>query len=183
MINPLQWVEIFEGIQDWRSRQQTRHKLAEILAVAICAMISGADDFESIAKWGELKLDWLRTFIPLQNGVPSPDTFERVFSILNSKEYEQTFRALTKQYVPAFQEDQVIALDGKTSRGSTNKADASPLHLVSAFATDLGVVLGQTATAENQTKSPRYQNCLRCSTLRIVSSRSMRWARRRKLRA
>ena len=148
MPSPLRLVEVFEGIQDWRGRKQTRHKLAEILAVAISAMISGADDFEAIAQWGKLKLEWLRTFMPLENGIPSADTFLRVFSILNSKEYERTFRELAKQYVPAFQKDQVVAIDGKTSRRSTNKADASPLHLVSAFAADLQLVLGQTATAE-----------------------------------
>lgn len=139
-------VEVFEGIADWRNPRQTRHQLAEVLTVAVCAMLCGADDFEGISQWGSAKLDWLRGFLPLAYGVASPDTFERVFALLDPKHFESAFRQWVGQIIPALGTDQVVAIDGKSSRRSTSKAAATPLHLVSAFAADIGVVLGQTAT-------------------------------------
>ncbi|WP_018992631.1 ISAs1 family transposase [Aromatoleum toluclasticum] len=141
-------VEVFEGLEDWRSAQQTRHRLCEVLTVAVCAVLSGADDFEEISQWGRAKLPWLRGFLRLDYGVASPDTFERVFALLDPKQFEQAFRAWVAGIVPALGKDQVIAIDGKSSRRTTSKAAAAPLHLVSAFAANVGVVLGQTATAE-----------------------------------
>lgn len=141
-------VEVFEGLEDWRSAQQTRHRLCEVLTVAVCAVLSGADDFEEISQWGRAKLPWLRGFLRLDYGVASPDTFERVFALLDPKQFEQAFRTWVGGIVPALGHDQVIAIDGKSSRRTTSKAAAAPLHLVSAFAANVGVVLGQTATAE-----------------------------------
>lgn len=141
-------VEVFEGIEDWRNAQQTRHSLSELLTVAVCAVLSGADDFEEISQWGRAKLLWLRDFLRLDYGVASPDTFERVFAVLDPKQFEHAFRTWVGGIIPAVGKDQVIAIDGKSSRRSTSKAAAVPLHLVSAFAADVGVVLGQTATAE-----------------------------------
>ncbi len=140
-------VEVFEGLEDWRNAQQTRHSLSELLTVAVCAVLSGADDFEEIAQWGRAKVPWLRGFLRLDYGVASPDTFERVFALLDPKQFEQAFRTWVGGIIPAVGKDQVIAIDGKSSRRTTSKA-AAPLHLVSAFAANVGVVLGQTATAE-----------------------------------
>jgi len=141
-------VEVFEGLEDWRNAQQTRHRLSELLTVAVCAVLSGADDFEEISQWGCAKLPWLRGFLQLDYGVASPDTFERVFALLDPKQFEQAFRIWVGGIIPAVGKDQVIAIDGKSSRRTTSKAAAAPLHLVSAFAAKVGVVLGQTATAE-----------------------------------
>ena len=141
-------VEVFEGLEDWRNAQQTRHRLSELLTVAVCAVLSGADDFEEISRWGCAKLQWLRGFLRLDYGVASPDTFERVFALLDPKLFEQAFRAWVGRMIPALGKDQVVAIDGKSSRRTTSKAAAAPLHLVSAFAANVGVVLGQTATAE-----------------------------------
>lgn len=141
-------VEVFEGLEDWRSAQQTRHRLSELLTVAVCAVLSGADDFEEISQWGRAKVPWLRGFLRLDYGVASPDTFERVFALLDPKQFEQAFRTWVGGIIPAVGKDQVIAIDGKSSRRTTSKAAAAPLHLVSAFAANVGVVLGQTATAE-----------------------------------
>jgi hypothetical protein len=91
---------------------------------------------------------WLRGFLRLDYGVASPDTFERVFALLDPKQFEQAFRTWVGGIIPAVGKDQVIAIDGKSSRRTTSKAAAAPLHLVSAFAANVGVVLGQTATAE-----------------------------------
>lgn len=141
-------VEVFEGLEDWRNAQQTRHRLSELLTVAVCAVLSGADDFEEISQWGNAKLPWLRGFLRLDYGVASSDTFERVFALLDPKQFEQAFRAWVGGIIPALGKDQVVAIDGKSSRRTTSKTAAAPLHMVSAFAANVGVVLGQTATAE-----------------------------------
>jgi len=154
-------VEVFEGLEDWRKAQQTRHRLSELLTVAVCAVLSGADDFEEIAQWAEAKLAWFRGFLKLDYGVASPDTFERVFALLDPHEFERAFRCWVGAVVPALGREQVIAIDGKTSRRTTSKAAAAPLHLVSAFAADVGVVLGQTATAEKSNEITAIPELLR----------------------
>ena len=116
--------------------------------MAVCAVLSGADDFEEISQWGRAKLDWLRGFLKLDYGVASPDTFERVFALLDPHQFERVFRCWVGTVIPALAHEQVIAIDGKTSRRTTSKAAAAPLHMVSAFAAEVGIVLGQTATAE-----------------------------------
>lgn len=141
-------VEVFEGIEDWRNAQQTRHRLGELLTVAVCAVLCGADDFEEISQWGKAKLEWLRGFLKLDYGVASADTFERVFAVLDPQQFEHAFRTWVGAVIPALAHEQVINIDGKTSRRTTSKLAASPLHLVSAFAAGVGVVLGQTATAK-----------------------------------
>src|SRR5574337_2231451 len=141
-------VEIFEGLADWRSAQQTRQRLSELLTVAVCAVLSGADDFEEISQGGCAKLAWLRGFLRLDYGVASLDPFERVLALLDPKPFEQAFRAWVGGIIPSLGKDQLVAIDGKSSRRTTSKAAAAPLPLVSAFAANVGVVLGQTATAE-----------------------------------
>lgn len=76
-------VEVFEELEDWRNAQQTRHRLSEMLTIAVCAVLSGADDFEDISQWERMKLSWLRGFLSLDYGIASPDTFERVFAVLD----------------------------------------------------------------------------------------------------
>ena len=142
--------QVFVSISDPRSARHSRHDLAELLTVAVCAVLSGVDDFVDIELWGEAKIDWLRGFMKLEHGIPSHDTIGRVFGMIAPGELESAFRRWVGMVVPALAGDTVVAIDGKTSRrsGGKNKTDASPLHLVSAFAAGMGVVLGQTATAE-----------------------------------
>ena len=101
-------------------------------------MLSDADSFEDITLWGRLKADWLRRFLVLQNGIPSPDTFLRVFRVLDPKQFEAVFRRWVGGIVGAL--DGVMAVDGKTLRRSAD-GDAAPVHMVSAFSTELGLVL------------------------------------------
>ena len=154
-------VEVFEGLEDWRNAQQTRHVLSELLTVAVCAVLSGADDFEEVSQWSRERLDWLRGFLTLDYGVASPDTFERVFALLDPKGFEGAFRSWVGLVIPALGRDQVIAIDGKTSRRTTSKAAAAPLHMVSAFAANVGIVLGQTATAEKSNEITAIPELLR----------------------
>ena len=153
-------VEVFEGLEDWRNGQQTRHVLSELLTVAVCAVLSGADDFEDIVQWGRAKLNWLRGFLVLDYGVASQDTFERVFAVLDPKSFEQAFGTWVGAVIPALGRDQVIAIEGKTSRRTKSKTVA-PLHIVSAFAAEVGIVLGQTATAEKSNEITAIPELLR----------------------
>ena len=122
----------------------TRHDFREILVIAVCAMLSDADSFEDIALWGRLKADWLRRFLVLQNGIPSQDTFLRVFRVLDPKQFEAVFRRWVGGIVGAL--DGMVAVDGKTLRRSAD-GNAPPVHMVSAFSTELGLVLGQEKVA------------------------------------
>ena len=140
--------QVFVSISDPRSTRQVRHDLSELLTVAVCAVLCSADEFSEIEAWAKERLDWLRGFLVLEHGIPSHDTFGRVFAALDPREFEAAFRRWVRQLIPALDSDTVVAIDGKTSRRSTTKAEARPLHLVSAFAADMGLVLGQTATAE-----------------------------------
>lgn len=142
--------QVFVSISDPRSPRHKRHDLSELLTVAVCAVLSGVDDFVDIELWGQAKIEWLRGFMKLEHGIASHDTVGRVFGMIAPEEFEAAFRRWVGMVVPALAQDTVVAIDGKTSRRSGSKANAggSPLHMVSAFAADMGVVLGQTATAE-----------------------------------
>ena len=143
-------MQVFVSISDPRSPRHTQHDLAELLTVVVCGVLSGADDFVGIEEWAKLKLDWLRGFMKLEQGIPSHDTLARVFGLISPDEFEAAFRRWVGMVIPTLAQDTVVAIDGKTSRRSHNKkdTDAHPLHLVSAFAAGLGVVLGQKATEE-----------------------------------
>ena len=140
--------QVFVSISDPRSARQVRHDLSELLTVAVCAVLCSADEFSDIEAWAKERIDWLRGFLVLEHGIPSHDTFGRVFAALNPREFEAAFRRWVGQLIPSLGVDAVVAIDGKTSRRTTTKAKATPLHMVSAFAADIGLVLGQTATAE-----------------------------------
>lgn len=138
-------LDIFTGIHDPRQRCSVLHPLPEVLTVATCGVLIGADTFEEIAAWAREKLPWLRQFLSLPNGIPSHDTFARVFGLMAPEQFEAAFRTWVQHLMPNLA-PQVVALDGKTSRRSA-KACEAPLHLVSAFAAEAGVLLGQQATA------------------------------------
>jgi len=139
--------EVFVGLRDPRQAKKVEHDLVEMLVVAVCAVLVGADDFVEIEEWANEKVDWLRQFLKLENGIPSHDTFGRVFAALDAEAFAAAFRRWVSSLLPVLDKDEVVAIDGKTSRRS-GKVDATPLHLVSAFAAGAGLVLGQRATAE-----------------------------------
>jgi len=122
----------------------TLHDFQEILVIAIAAMLSDCDTVEDIAYWAFMKEAWLRRFLVLKNGIPSEDTFLRIFRVLDPKQFEAAFRCWVAGVVGAF--SGTIAVDGKTVRGSGNGGETA-IHMVSAFATELGVVLGQEKVA------------------------------------
>jgi predicted transposase YbfD/YdcC len=144
----LRLADVFVSITDPRQAGKVEHDLVELLVVAVNAVLVGADTFVEIELWAKEKLDWLRGYLKLEAGIPSHDTFGRLFGVINPDEFEAAFRRWVGAILPTLGADAVVAIDGKTSRRSSNKVDATPLHLVSAFAAGAGLVLGQRATAE-----------------------------------
>jgi predicted transposase YbfD/YdcC len=142
----LRLADVFVSITDPRQPGKVEHDLVELLVVAVNGVLVGADTFVEIELWAKEKLDWLRGYLKLEAGIPSHDTFGRLFGLIDSTEFEAAFRRWVGAVLPALGEDAVVAIDGKTSR-RTGKVDATPLHLVSAFAAGAGLVLGQRATA------------------------------------
>jgi predicted transposase YbfD/YdcC len=136
-------VDSFAEIEDPRHPRNTLYPVEEILLLAICGAISGADDFVSIAEFGASKLGWLRGLLPFEHGAPSHDTLTRVFGQIDPSEFERCFRAWTRR-VEERTEGQVVAVDGKTLRGSRDRASGTgPLHLVEAWACGQELMLGQ----------------------------------------
>jgi hypothetical protein len=136
----------FAALDDARSPTQRRHKLIELIIIAIAATLSGAEGWVGVATFAKTKEAWLRSFLELPAGIPSHDTFGRVFALINPEQFAACFRqwsAAVAELIP----DAMIAVDGKTLRRSHNRAKGfAALHLVSAWATANRVVLGQVAT-------------------------------------
>ena len=131
------------AIEDPRCPGKVGHRLLDILVIAVCAVVACAESWCDIALYGRSKLAWLRTFLELPNGIPSHDTFRRVFMLIDPDAFEASFTAWTGSLVAGF-EREVVAIDGKTLRRSFDHGrEQSPLHLVSAWASEQGLVLGQ----------------------------------------
>jgi len=134
----------FEDLTDPRMARTREHDLFDLVVVALCGTIAGADTWADIERFGKHRLEWLRTFLRLENGIPSHDTFGRVFALLDPAELV----ACVAQWLEDIGRDigKHIAIDGKTLRGSFDKAAGrNPLHLVSAWATEARLTLGQIA--------------------------------------
>ena len=138
--------EHFAALTDPRVDRCKVHPLVDIITIALCGVICGADDWVAIEAFGQEKAAWLRTFLALPGGIPSHDTFGRVFARLDPDEFRQCFLAWVRAVVGEVGA-QVVAVDGKTLRGSHDRGSGkAALHLVSAWATASGLVLGQVAT-------------------------------------
>ncbi len=136
----------FASLPDPRIERTKRHEVLDIVTIALCAVICGADNWVEIARFGRTKEAWLRSFLALPNGIPCHDTFGRVFAKLDPEAFERCFLAWVQAVVGA-PGAQVVAVDGKTLRRSHDRANGKgPLHLVSAWATANHLVLGQVAT-------------------------------------
>jgi predicted transposase YbfD/YdcC len=144
---PVSLAEAFSVIVDPRVVKRSTHDLVEMLVVAVCAMLCGADSFVDMELWANERLEWLRRFMKLEHGIASHDTLGRVFGLLDAQAVEKSFRQWVSGVIPALAPGTVVAVDGKTSRRSGG-GGCGALHLVSALATGIGVVLGQEATSE-----------------------------------
>jgi predicted transposase YbfD/YdcC len=136
--------EAFAEVKDGRRGPAKRHDLQEMIVMAICGVLCGCDGWVDIADWCEEEEAWLKTFLVLPHGTPAHDTFGDVFRVLDGTVFERCFRQWIASIVGIV--DGVVALDGKTLRGSKDGPNTA-LHMVSAYATTLGVSLGQEGSA------------------------------------
>lgn len=135
----------FENLTDPRVKRTRRHELFDLVVVALCGTIAGGDTWADIERFGKERFPWLRTFLPLANGIPSHDTFGRVFAKLDPAQLVACIQQWLKDVGQEIGKH--IAIDGKTLRGSFDKAAGkNPLHLVSAWACETRLTLGQMAT-------------------------------------
>ena len=138
--------EHFGALTDPRRDHRKAHGLLDIVAITLCAVICGADGWADVATFGRVKEAWLRTFLALPGGIPSHDTFGRVFALVDPDEFRRCFLSWAREVVGPPGE-QVVAIDGKTLRRSHDRGvGKDALHLVSAWATANGLVIGQVAT-------------------------------------
>src|SRR3954466_5047455 len=135
----------FTGLEDPRETSRCDHQLIDILVIAVCAVIACAESWEDIALYGRSKQAWLATFLALPNGIPSHDTFRRVFMLIDPDAFERCFSRWVQAWARGFKRE-VVAVDGKTVRRSgSRRHDHGPLHVVSAWASEQGLALGQRA--------------------------------------
>jgi predicted transposase YbfD/YdcC len=139
MESPLKY---FAELQDPRVERTREHILEEILLIAIAAILSGANGWNEIENYGKAKSDWLRGFLRLPSGIPSHDTFNRVFAALDPEALEQGFVAWVAS-IAKLTAGEVVAIDGKSLRGTRKHGSKAIVHMVSAWANSNNLVLGQ----------------------------------------
>ncbi len=143
---PRTLLDHFGSITDPRIDRSKRHKLIDILVIAICATICGADGWAEFELFGQAKQEWFKQFLELPNGIPSHDTFRRVFARLAPGEFQQSFLQWVRS-VGEITRGQVIAIDGKLSRRSQDRRSGkAAINMVSAWASENQMVLGQVKT-------------------------------------
>jgi predicted transposase YbfD/YdcC len=135
----------FADLDDPRTGNAARHDMLEMLVIAICSVLTGGEDCTDMAEFTESKLDFLRGFLKLEHGAPSHDTFSRLFRLLEPEQFRTCFQRFMARFAEACQG--VVSIDGKVLRRSFDTASGqSPLHMVSAWACEQQLVLGQIAT-------------------------------------
>lgn len=146
-------LRFFDELPDPRSSINRLHRLGDVIVISICAVIATADGPTSIAHWAKLNERWLRRHLALPHGIPGKDTFRRVLGLLNPAAFQECFQQwLESLDVPvedASEDKKHVAIDGKTLRRSHDQKNGlGPMHIVSAWAADHGITLGQVATDE-----------------------------------
>jgi predicted transposase YbfD/YdcC len=150
----------FEKITDPRLDRGGNHSLIDMIFLTLCATICGADSWADVERYGKSKLDWLRKFVPLEQGIPSHDTLGRVFARLDSIEFYAALQSWAKEIAGCLH-GQTVAFDGKTLRGSFDSASAkSALHSVSAWACGLRLCLGLNSVDSKSNEIPAVQELI-----------------------
>jgi len=158
-------INVFSKLPDPRSAKSRRHPLLNVIVIAVCGVICGADGWVGIEAWGKTKQQWLGTFLDMSAGVPSHDTLGRVFSILSPIAFQAAF----SEWVNGLEisvDGLVVAIDGKTLRRSHDRSnDRSAIHVVNAWCTSAGVSLGQVKTADKSNEITAIPELLDLLTL------------------
>jgi len=158
-------VNHFSSLRDPRQAHKTAHSLMDILILTLCAVLSGADTWVDVQAFGQAKKEWLKTYLDLSNGIPSHDTLGRVFSLINPEELERCF----KSWIAAIagQIKGVVPIDGKTLRRSFDSATGkSAIHMISAWSTEAGLVLGQLKTEDKSNEITAIPKLLKLLALK-----------------
>ena len=159
-------LDCFATLEDPRIERSKRHKLLDIIAIAICATICGADSWVHIEMFGRSKEGWFRTFLELPGGIPSHDTFGQVFSRLDPEQFQSCFMDWTRE-VARLAQGEVVAIDGKTVRRSHDRSRGrQAIHLVSAWASANTMTLGQVKTGEKSNEITAIPRLLELLALR-----------------
>lgn len=135
--------DYFVSVEDPRIERTKRHQLIDVITIAICAVICGAESWVAIETYGQAKKEWLKRFLELPNGIPSHDTFARIFSLIDPQNFQECFVSWMKS-VANLTDGEVIAIDGKSLKHSYDKKFGNrAINMVSAWATSNKLVLGQ----------------------------------------
>jgi predicted transposase YbfD/YdcC len=159
----LSLITILKEVPDPRLDRRKLHGLADVLCIAICALLCGADSFEDMEVFGEAKSDWFETFLELPHGIPSHDTFNRVFAAIDPDKFLECFMRWTQSLRLAIAEE-IVALDGKALRRAINAGEC-PKVVVSAWAAENGLALGQLKTDDKSNEITAVPKLLRALEL------------------
>ena len=162
MQNPhpkLSLIEHFKDLPDPRVNRTKDHDLIDLLVIAICTLLCAGESFNDMEDFGKAKHDWFKTFLALRNGIPSHDTFNRLFAALDPKAFLDCFLHWTQSLRQAVPQE-IVALDGKALRRARN-ADQSVKYVVSAWAESNGLVLGQLKVADKSNEITALPELLR----------------------
>jgi len=157
---------IFDELPDPRVEGRCKHRLIDVIVVSVCALLCGAESWVEIAEFGRQRFQWFKKYLKLENGIPSHDTFARVFSLIRAEAFEKLFfswaRLIQESLLPAgAPEKEHLCVDGKSISGTATHRGGSALHLVSIYSHSSGLVLGQNeATVAGHAESHAVLECL-----------------------
>jgi predicted transposase YbfD/YdcC len=155
----LSLIQHFQGLPDPRVQGRCEHDLIDLLVIAVCTLLCGGAGFDDMADFGRAKQDWFKTFLTLRNGIPSHDTFNRLFAALQPEAFLDCFLRWTQSLRQAVAQE-IVALDGKALRGALRRGQ-SPRYIVSAWAQGNGLVLGQLKVADKSNEITALPQLLR----------------------
>ena len=155
----LSLIEHFQDLPDPRVNRTKDHDLIDILVIAVCTLLCAGESFNDMEDFGLAKQDWFKTFLALRNGIPSHDTFNRLFAALDPEAFLDCFLRWTQSLRQAVPQE-IVALDGKALRRALN-ADQSVKYIVSAWAESNGLVLGQLKVADKSNEITALPELLR----------------------